>query len=297
MDRNALHSLPPTYISLRVKLPTSRSKPVVGFTAKYKRLGTFLGVLLLMLFTGYGYAEASGMTNMYDRRAMASIGFMFSNTYGKYDSRTSSWITNHNGGSFSVVIRSIDRLQTESGVRIHVVAENVKSKDYDCHACSGLLGLFILEIRDKETHVIASLPKISSGSWGEANGGMWVRLNNSGYYGYRIDGRDGNQGTFYAYTSIYAPYGKEFREILRLTTGYSDEGTGHFPSISYETKLRVDNLVKDAKFAPVVAEVSRTTKQSEKAKEKKETFKWTLHFDEKTWEYKVPKDWPDELKN
>ena len=277
-----------------------------------------LALVLLLFCTGYGYAAASGLTNVYgyakdadgvrtgkpvvaralEPHVMAVLASYFSASYGKHDPASNTWLTKVSDDYFTVSIRSIDRWQTADMTRFYVVTEgrgrgDHPENDFACHACHGLLGLLVLEMHDGKTEVIASMLKIESGSWGDPAPGEWILLNDLAYYGYRTDSSYSGQGITQTAVSVYAPYGKGFREILFLPVEYSDAGArGDENATSIEARLRVLLETEYGKVAPIEAHVAVSRPGSEKAGPTEETSLWLINFDEGTWKYRHPEKWP-----
>lgn len=178
--------------------------------------------------------------------------------YGPYDKKLKCWIGNIQGDEGPArlcmrphKLRSVDGDKTKQHFLAFAGYEINAERGHDtCHACSGRMGLIVLEASGETFSLVAKDGlDIAIGSWGEApheDSFVLRQIGDDGGYGWVIHTGYTGQGYTYLGASVYGVVGDRIVDLGLVPTGFSDEGncddngknysTGK-PCTSYEADL------------------------------------------------------------
>lgn len=229
-------------------------------------------------------------------QAELSAEAVLDKVYGQRSAK-GCWPTTDDGQSYCMKVDHADQRGTATGNRLYLLvtgeAVDAQGEAISAHALSGLVGAFVVEEHNGKAELIASDPKIPMGEFGSPPTDWKLSLlGPSDYWGWQNTTGGGNQGVFYSWYVLLAPYGNKISNLADFNASYDNTGScgdkaceRHTGSV--DSTLVIDSSKNTEKVYPVQVTVTGTVK-GKKLKPKT----WTLPFDYKKWTYSKPKDWP-----
>jgi hypothetical protein len=155
---------------------------------------------------------------------------------------------------------------------------------------TGLVGAFVVKVRNGRPEILASNSEMEIGSFGSpAKDWSFVKLG-SDYWGWLLKvGSGGPNGPYTRGHRIFAPYGQQVRELTDPTilVGYDlDDEDWAKEKISLVATLAIDSSQGNEKVYPLRLTVTGNFKGQIITPKT-----WTLHFDQQRWIYATPKGW------
>jgi hypothetical protein len=209
--------------------------------------------------------------------------------YGDYDRSLKCWIGTFEGERHCMRPHRLDTVSADGVTRFHIVVggyrvDDVLGQDH-CHACTGSLGLIVLEQSGEVLDLVARNSLVlQAGSWGDIPPEDSFRLREigDGRYGWTMDTVWAGQGYIFGSVFIYGVSGSDIIQLGRVpvhadNSGTCGEGMGACSEHAYEL---VFDPGSGASFHDIVLR-----KQSGDADDP-ESFR--VPFDDKALQYKVP---------
>lgn len=181
-------------------------------------------------------------------------------------------------------------LKADTGQRLYLVLSGkvatAEHDDFGSHADIGQVGFFIFE----NQKLIASESEAALGSWGSApTDWKLVKLAPSDYYGWQGSWGDCHFGQCGSFSVMYAPFGKEIKDLLGWITDFSNSGNCEdnlCPVTDLISEVLVDNRSATAKVYPLRISLSGTKDNKPFPKRS-----WFVPFDTQSWSYPEPDQW------
>lgn len=216
---------------------------------------------------------------------------LLSKVYGEYNEKFDCWhtvATDQNGEQkYCMKLGRIDKVKLETANRYYFLAlGNIvddEGKPSGSHVNTGMVGAFVMEIRNGEPITIASNSAIQMGSFGNApTSWKFVKLGSTDYWGWQTASGDCHFGECYENHILLAPYGKNIRDLTGGAIGGSSTSRDK-ESTSISVELAIDSSQSKAQVFPLLLTVT-----GEFNDKKVPTKNLTVPFDTKAWRYAMP---------
>ena len=209
--------------------------------------------------------------------------------YGNFDVKRDCWkVTSPEHFNLCMQIDNKTKILSSSGARLYVMAKSLEPNSEEQanlgHASGGLVGLFILENQNEKYKVITSDPQIVVGSWGRSIPLTLVKLGANDYWGWSGSSGYSNMGETIDKYMVYAPYGKKFKMVANIQTGYSNESLDGSQIENYKSTVEFNTNKLNDKAFPILVTVTGGKNGTPILKKT-----WTFNFNVKKWEYSEPK--------
>lgn len=217
---------------------------------------------------------------------------LLSKAYGKYNQKFDCWHTvdtDQNGEQkYCMKLGRIDKVHLDNVSRFYVLAlgdiVDDEGNPSGAHVHTGLVGAFVVELRNSEPVTIASNTAMRIGAFGNApTSWKFVKLGSNDYWGWQTATGDCHHGECDDQHILLAPYGKDIRD---LTGGAIGGSSSDRESESISVSLAIDSSQSKAQVFPLLLSVSAEIKGK-----KLPPKTLTVPFDPKAWKYIMPKDW------
>lgn len=246
-------------------------QPVVKF---------LLAALFVALCSSHTYAQSQPDVGMTAEQLMTKV-------YGDFSAKLNCWPMQSDNERYCMRIDRVDKIVTDQGPRLYVLAQGTwideAGNESGGHAASGMIGAFVVEVKDGAPNIVAQNRHIPAGEHG-ASPKKWkfIQLGAANYWGWQNWVGGGGQGYFIRRFFLLAPYGKGIADLMDFKTDYTDPA-----GTELDTKLEVDLRDRNARVYPLKLTVSGV-REGKKFRPKT----WIVPFDLKKWQYLEPKDWP-----
>ena len=180
--------------------------------------------------------------------------------YGPYDKKLKCWIGNVQGdnGPARLCMRPHKLISVDgTNAKQHFLAFagyeiNAERGHDNCHACSGTMGLVVLEASGATLSLVAKDGlNTAIGSWGEApheDSFELRQIGEDGGYGWVIHTGYTGQGYTYLHASVLGIIGDRIVDLGFIPTGFSDEGNCDDNGKNYSSGLPCSNYEAELLF-------------------------------------------------
>lgn len=216
--------------------------------------------------------------------------------YGPYDKAKKCWVMRHEGEDFCMRPHTFETVTGAGGPEYYLTVAGAvtgKPEGNDCHACNGNIGFFVLKPAGEKLAIAAQSEKLLTiGAYGQVPSEDVISVRTIGAgdaKGWVVEVFDMGQGITVTLNQVHAVIGDQVRTIGVLPKSYSNDGT-ECESKCTEVQLQATfDTSKPDRFSPVIL---RTSGQLDG-----EVFSRTFvaAFDEKSFSYVLPADFPSEL--
>lgn len=217
--------------------------------------------------------------------------------YDKYSSDYDCWHTfdAESNKKYCMEVGRLDKINVNGVDRYYLLAPGWIADDYGkpagVHVDNGLVGAFVLEVRNGELGIIAGNTGISIGTSGQAPSEWnFVNLGSSDNWGWQSVQGYCQMGWCDSSYVILAPYDKTIRNLAdNLPASHSYENSSSFgnpeSNVNISVELKIDSSNVNEKMFPLLLTVTGT-KENKKIEPK--TYK--ILFSEEQWKYVTPKE-------
>ncbi len=214
-------------------------------------------------------------------------------TYGQYQLGKDGWRAvyseDKNRPEFLMRLFRMDKITLDAVDRYYVLALgeaiDEKGEPEGTHARSGMVGAFVVEVRNGQPDVVSGNATILSGESGKPpERWNFVKLGSADYWGWQSKSNHCNMGGCGADYVILAPYGKSIRNVANGLFAFKETLANGEAVQSLDFKLHIDSSQGRGKVFPLLLTVTGKVKGQEIAPQ---TLK--VPFDEKLWAYVPPK--------
>lgn len=222
--------------------------------------------------------------------------FVLNKVYDQYDQNQDCWRVAVDEQHYCMKIDRVDEVPNPAGNQLYVLAVgqplNAEGQEQDgAHATSGLVGAFVIALREGRPDIVAGQPKILLGANGSApTDWKWVKLGPEGYWGWQNTWGDCHQGYCGSRYAVLAPQGNTVVELAGFAASFSDEGTcaeDECKSTALDSTLNIDTTQINDKVFPLLITVTGSEKGQPLAPKT-----WTVRFNTDQWSYVEPDNWP-----
>lgn len=216
------------------------------------------------------------------------IAAILNTVYKKYDDKKQCWIATHPETMESCLTPvQLDVIDTGTEKRNYLVlAGSPNDEGSSGRANAGIAGVFIISDKNGVKTLTSSNPNILSGSSGLAETD-WklVQLGADNYYGWQTESGFAMGGWATYVTEIFAPYGLGIKKIATYQSAEDNTGACDEPKCLTKTKV---SMSPSSDLTKKVFPLTLTLTGSKEGKVfAPQTY--TLPFNDKKWEYVVPK--------
>jgi DnaJ-class molecular chaperone len=223
-----------------------------------------------------------------------SMNQVLAKVYGDHDDKHNCWITTNNENRYCMKLDRSDKISGNAGERQYVLlggeVVNEQGEPNGAHADMGLVGAFIIELRNGGGEIVASNPKIQIGTSGSApKNWQFIKLGPSNIWGWKTTWNDCHQGYCGTMFEVIGQDGNEIKNIAHLVSSYDDCGTGLHDNdcTTLESQFEIGSSENTNNLYPLFFTVS-----GKKNGTKIQTVRWKVPFDTSKGTYTEPKEWP-----
>lgn len=224
--------------------------------------------------------------------------------YGPYNKARKCWVAKTKDNAFCMRPHTFDLVQSGNDKLLYVTAAGATTAaDNECHACSGNIGYFVLDLNGGKMTVRAKSDLfLEDGSNGAPTpeDSIHVRqIGKDGVYGWTEDTFWMGQGISVERTQVLASVGDQVRTLGWLPRSYNDDGdcengkriSNNEPCSNFSFEASFDTAAPHQRFANIILRGTGSLRGEPFS----ETYSVT--FDEKSFSYKLPKNLPEEAQD
>jgi hypothetical protein len=215
--------------------------------------------------------------------------------YSGYDKKQGCWWAVADKQRYCMKIDRTDHIATANADRLYALVAGVAVDDKGepdiNHVTLGLVGAFVIEVRQGRTEIVAGDPKIEIGSQSTApTDWKFIKLGPDDYWGWQNTWGDCHQGYCGTRHALLAPQGKKVADLAGFVASFTDEGNcteDQCHSTTIDSTLEIDTTQINDPVFPLLITITGTDEGKPLTPKT-----WTIPFNIKKWSYSEPNNWP-----